>query len=178
MVLMSGNGYCERLSRQRSDRRLDVSLTLLKTSADGLRLKSEAVAVPALTSHVRPALVLPELQARALLDAAMREDVSTEGCFSAGPAGIQRWSGPFDGPDGQKGSAIHLGSVDWTYDTPAKHWALIYRAMVTQAGIEHGETTLSVLLSVLGLTGLSIEGDRVQLATPPVRDPFRRPMVS
>jgi hypothetical protein len=151
-----------------------VSLTLLKTSSDGLRLKSGAVAVPALTSHVRPALVLPELQARALLDAANHEDVLSDGCFSAGPAGIQRWNGPFNGPDGTKGTALHLGSVDWTYDTPAKHWALIYRAMVTQDGIEAGETTLSILLSVLGLTGLSIEGDRVQLATPPARDPFRR----
>jgi hypothetical protein len=46
--------------------------------------------------------------------------------------------------------------------------------MVTQDGIEHGETTLSILTRVLGLTGLSIEGDRVQLPTPPVRDPFRR----
>jgi hypothetical protein len=151
-----------------------VSLTLLKTSAEGLHLKTEAVAIPALTSQVRPALVLPELQARALLDAAAREDVSAEGCFSAGPAGIQLWSGPFNGADGHKGSAIHLGSIDWTYDTPAKHWALIYRAMVTQPGIEHGETTLSILTRVLGLTGLSIEGDRVQLPTPPVRDPFRR----
>jgi hypothetical protein len=152
-----------------------VSLTLLKTTdADGVRLNNEAVAVPALTSQVRPALVLPELQARALLDAAAREDVSAEGCFSAGPAGIQLWSGPFDGPDGRRGTAIHLGSVDWTYDTPARHWALIYRAMVTQDGIERGETTLSVLTRVLGLTGLSIEGDRVQLPTPPVRDPFRR----
>jgi hypothetical protein len=152
-----------------------VSLTLLKTSdVENLRLKTEAVAVPALTSQVRPALVLPELQARALLDAASREDVSRDGCFSAGPAGIQLWSGPFDGPDGRKGTAVHLGSVDWTYDTPAKHWALIYRAMVTQDGIERGETTLSVLSRVLGLTGLSIEGDRVQLPTPPVRDPFRR----
>lgn len=152
-----------------------MSLTLLKTSdAENLRLKTEAVAVPALTSQVRPALVLPELQARALLDAASREDVSGDGCFSAGPAGIQLWSGPFDGPDGRKGTAVHLGSVDWTYDTPAKHWALIYRAMVTQDGIERGETTLSVLTRVLGLTGLSIEGDRVQLPTPPVRDPFRR----
>lgn len=152
-----------------------MSLTLLKTaSVDGLRLRSEAVAVPALTSQVRPALVLPELQARALLDAAAREDVANGGCFSAGPAGIQLWSGPFNGPDGRKGTAVHLGSIDWTYDTPAKHWALIYRAMVTQDGIEHGETTLSVLTRVLGLTGLSIEGDRVQLPTPPVRDPFRR----
>lgn len=152
-----------------------MSLTLLKTSeVERLRLKTESVAVPALTSQVRPALVLPELQARALLDAAAREDVSGEGCLSAGPAGIQLWSGPFDGPDGRKGTALHLGSVDWTYDTPARHWALIYRAMVTQDGIEHGDTTLSVLTRVLGLTGLSIEGDRVQLPTPPVRDPFRR----
>jgi hypothetical protein len=150
-----------------------VALTLLQSSVDGLCLRNEAVAVPALTSQVRPALVLPELQTRALLDAAAREDVSAEGCFSAGPAGIQMWSGPFDGPDGQKGTAIHVGSVDWTYDTPARHWALIYRAMVTRQGVEHGETTLSVLTRVLGLTGLSIEGDRVQLPMPPVRDPFR-----
>jgi hypothetical protein len=151
-----------------------VSLTLITQGGSGLRLKSEAVAVPALTSQVRPALVLPELQARALLDASSRDDIMAGGCFSAGPAGIQVWSGPFDGADGARGTAILLGSVDWTYDTPAKHWALIYRAMVTQDGIEHGETTTSVLARVLALTGLSIEGDRVQLPMPPVRDPFRR----
>jgi hypothetical protein len=152
-----------------------MSLTLLTSSAvDSTRLHNEVVARPALTSQVRPALVLPELQARALLDAAAREDVCAEGCFSAGPAGIQVWSGPFDGPEGRRGSAIHLGSIDWTYDTPAKHWALIYRAMVTQEGIERGESTLSILTRVLDLTGLSIEGDRVQLPSPPVRDPFRR----
>jgi hypothetical protein len=178
MLYMSTGGYCERVSHPEIQTEVNVSLTLLKTSADGLRLKSGAVAVPALTSHVRPALVLPELQARALLDASAHSDVTAGGSFSAGPAGIQRWSGPFDGPDGTKGAALHLGSVDWTYDTPAKHWALIYRAMVTQDGIEHGETTLSILLSVLGLTGLSIEGDRVQLATPPARDPFRRQGIS
>lgn len=151
-----------------------MSLTLITQSGAGLTLKNEAVAVPALTSQVRPALVLPELQARALLDAAGREDVSSRGCFSAGPAGIQVWSGPFDGPDSARGSATLLGSVDWTYDTPAKHWALIYRAMVTQEGIEAGETTTSVLARVLALTGLGIEGDRVQLPRPPVRDPFKR----
>ena len=47
--------------------------------------------------------------------------------------------------------------------------------MVTQEGIEAGETTLSVLCHVLGLTGLSIEGDRVQLPTPPARDRPPRP---
>jgi hypothetical protein len=156
-----------------------MTLTLLKEPAAGtIRLNTAAVAVPALTSQVRPALILPELQARAMLDAAARADVAAEGCFRAGPAGIQVWSGRFDGPDGRPGSAVHLGSVDWTYDTPARHWALIYRAMVTKAGVERGETTLSVLTRVLGLTGLAVEGDRVQLATPPGRDPFHGGAVS
>jgi hypothetical protein len=150
-----------------------VALTLLQQPVH-LRLNTDAIAVPALTSQVRPALVLPERQARALLDAAAREDVGVGGCFAAGPAGIQVWSGPFDGPGGGKGSAVHLGSVDWTYDTPAKHWAMIYRAMVTHEGVARGETTTTVLARVLALTGLSIEGDRVQLPSPPVRDPFRR----
>jgi hypothetical protein len=156
-----------------------VTLTLLKEpAADSLRLNTAAIAIPALTSQVRPALILPELQARALLDAAARADVRADGCFGAGPAGIQLWSSPFNGADGGSGTSVHLGSVDWTYDTPAKHWALIYRAMVTQAGIESGETTLSVLTRVLALTGLAIDGDRVQLAAPPVRDPFRALAVS
>ena len=149
-----------------------MALTLLAQPAN-LRLNSDAIAKPALTSQVRPALVRPERQARALLDAASREDVGRGGCFAAGPAGIQVWSGPFDGPGGAKGSAVHLGSVDWTYDTPAKHWAMIYRAMVTHDGVERGETTTTVLARVLALTGLSVEGDRVSLPTPPVRDPFR-----
>jgi len=150
-----------------------VALTLLAQPVH-LRLKTDAIAVPALTSQVRPALVLPERQARALLDAAGREDVSCGGCFAAGPAGIQVWSGPFDGPGGVRGSAVHLGSIDWTYDTPAKHWAMIYRAMVTQDGVTRGETTTTVLARVLALTGLSVEGDRVTLPSPPARDPFRR----
>jgi hypothetical protein len=150
-----------------------VALTLLAQPVH-LRLKTDAIAVPALTSQVRPALVLPERQARALLDAAGREDVGAGGCFAAGPAGIQVWSGPFDGVGGGKGTAVHLGSIDWTYDTPAKHWAMIYRAMVTHDGVARGESTTTVLARVLALTGLSIEGDRVALPAPPVRDPFRR----
>jgi hypothetical protein len=150
-----------------------MTLTATPSAALSLRLRDDAIAVPALTSQVRPALVLPEEQARALLDAANRKDVSRGGRFAASPAGVQVWSGPFDGIGGSRGSAVHLGSVDWTYDTPAKHWALIYRAMVTEAGIAAGETTASILTHVLALTGLSIDGDRITLPTPPVRDPFR-----
>lgn len=140
----------------------------------GLRLKDGAVAVPALASQVRPALVLAERETRELLAAAKRHDVGSDGRFSAGPAGIQLWSGPFDGPSGTKGTAVHLGSVDWSYDTPAKHYATIYRIMVTHAGVGAGDTTLSILAEVLNLGGLAADGARISMPAPPAADPFRR----
>ncbi|MDQ6650212.1 MAG: hypothetical protein M3Z02_08865 [Actinomycetota bacterium] len=139
----------------------------------GLRLAAHAVAVPALASMIRPALVLPERETRALLHAAMRRDVSGGGCFSAGPAGIQVWSGPFDGPGGSHGSAVHLGSVDWTYDTPVRHYVTVYRSMVTAAGVESGDTPNSVLARVLALTGVEAIGTTLTMPTPPAADPFR-----
>ncbi|GAC1445548.1 MAG: hypothetical protein NVSMB55_27220 [Mycobacteriales bacterium] len=153
-----------------------MSVTLALRSAShtpGLRLAAHAVAVPALASMIRPALVLPERQTRALLHAAMRRDVSGGGCFSAGPAGIQVWSGPFDGPGGAHGSAVHLGSVDWTYDTPVRHYVTIYRSMVTAAGVEKGETPNSVLARVLALGGVEATGTTLTMPAPPPADPFR-----
>jgi hypothetical protein len=139
-----------------------------------VKLKDNAIAVPALASHVRPALVVPERETRELLAAANRNDVSIGGPYSAGPAGVQVWDGPFNGPSGTHGSAKHLGSVDWSYDTPAKHYVTIYRVMITQAGVEAGETTYSILTRVLGLAGLDADGTRITLPVPPARDPFRR----
>ena len=152
-----------------------MTIAAVRTSnpLTGLRLVPGAIAVPALASHVRPALVLPERETRELLAEARRLDVSAGGLYSAGPAGVQIWDRPFDGPGGTHGEARHLGSVDWSYDTPVKHYVTIYRAMVTAAGVECGETTASILGRVLALTGLAIEGDRLQLAVAPARDPFR-----
>ena len=140
----------------------------------GLRLKEGVIAVPALASHVRPALVLAERETRELLASATRNDVGLEGRFSAGPAGIQVWDGPFNGENGTHGTAVHLGSVDWSYDTPAKHYVTIYRVMVTQAGVDAGISTLTVMSRVLELGGLAADGNRITLPAPPPRDPFRR----
>lgn len=139
-----------------------------------LRLKEGAVAVPALASHLRPALVLAERETREVLASAGRKDVGVGGRFSAGPAGVQVWDGPFNGANGTHGTASHLGSVDWSYDTPARHYSTIYRVMVTQAGVDAGQSTLSVLRAVLDLAGLSVDGTRISMAAPPARDPFRR----
>jgi hypothetical protein len=147
-------------------RRDDIALSTL-------RLANEAITPAALSSNVRPALVLPERETRELLKAAHRHDVGADGKFAAGPAGIQVWSGPFDGPGGTHGSSEHLGSVDWSYDTPIRHYAMIYRVMVTAEGVSRGETTASILKSVLDLTGLSSDGTRLTVPAPPQRDPFR-----
>ena len=143
-----------------------------------VKLKDNAIAVPALASQVRPALVIAERETRELLAAANRSDVGLGGPYSAGPAGVQVWDGPFNGASGTHGTAKHLGSVDWSYDTPAKHYVTIYRVMVTQSGIDAGETTYSILTRVLGLSGLDADGTRISLPMPPARDPFRRTMMS
>lgn len=132
---------------------------------------SSAFSAPALSSQVRPAIVLPERETRALLQAAGRLDVTSGGCFSAGTAGIQLWSRPIS--VGERQTRVHLGSVDWSYDTPVRHYATIYRSMVTAAGVEAGETTASVLARVLALTGVPLDSARIQLPSPPGRDPFR-----
>jgi hypothetical protein len=134
---------------------------------------AEGAAKAALASRVRPSLVLDESIARALLQEAARLDVSAGGRFSAGPAGVQVWSGAWDGPGGTKGSAAHLGSVDWTYDTPSRNYVTIYRSMVTQTGIDAGETTESILTTVLKLVGQTVDGPRIEQPMPPARDPFR-----
>jgi hypothetical protein len=122
---------------------------------------------------VRPALVLAEQDARKLLDAARNHEVTRGGHFACSPAGVQVWDGPWDGAD-HPGAATHLGSVDWSYDTPVKHYVTIYRAMVTAAGVERGVSTETVLKAVLDLTGIPLDGARVTMAIPPPRDPFRR----
>jgi hypothetical protein len=139
----------------------------------GIKLRPFAIAVPALSSHVRPALVLAERESRALQDTAHHQDVTRGGRFSASPACIQVWNGPWAHEE-DPGDAVHVGSVDWSYDTPVRHYVTIYRVMVTQAGIEAGESTLSVLQAVMSLTGIDVDSARMTMPSAPARDPFRR----
>jgi len=102
----------------------------------------------------QPDVVLPAMEAQALLLAAKQEDVSKGGCFSPGPAGVQVWDGPWNGVGGRVGTAAHLGSVDWSWDQPAEGFVTIYRVLLTAAGAKAGLTTNALLDTVLRLTGL------------------------
>ena len=127
----------------------------------------------ALQSQLRPALVLPEREGRALLAAAQREDVSRGGVFSAGPAGVQVWSAPWEGVGGSRGDSRHLGSVDWSYDTPVRHYITVYRVLVTADGQADGESPATLLTRVLALAGLGASQESLAMQVPPPRDPFR-----
>lgn len=140
----------------------------------GLKLRPNAVAVPALSSHVRPALVLAERETRQLLEAAQANDVSRGGVYCSSPIGIQVWDRQWASPE-DPGGAVQLGSVDWSFDTPVKHYVTIYRVIVTAEGVSAGATPLALITGVLGLTGIPVEDDRVSAPAPPPRDPFRRP---
>jgi hypothetical protein len=86
---------------------------------------------------------------------------------------VQVWSGPWNGLLGRHGDSQHLGSVDWSYDTPSRHYITVYRVMVTSAGHAAGETPESLLDRVLGLAGVQTPADALALPVPPPRDPFR-----
>ena len=105
-------------------------------------------------SEQHPDVVLPSNEAQALLTAARAQDVSSGGCYSPGPAGIQVWDGPWNGPGGRVGTAQHLGSVDWSWDAPAEGFVTFYRVLLTAHGAKAGLTTHALLDLVLGLTGL------------------------
>ena len=125
--------------------------------------------------EVRDDVIVPADRARAILAAAARRDVAAGGTYSPGPAGVQLWSGPWNSPTGGPGTAEHLGSVDWSWDTPTTGLVAVYRVLRTDAGVGAGLSTDSILDRVLGLAG----GDAVHrtaaaASVPLPRDPFRR----
>ena len=83
-----------------------------------VRLKANAVAVPALASNVRPALVLAERESRQLIETAKQHDITMGGIFCVSPTGIQVWDQPWLSPEQGPGESMHLGSVDWTLRHP------------------------------------------------------------
>ncbi len=128
-------------------------------------------------TEVRDDVVLAAERARALLAEAAQRDVARGGVFSPGPAGVQVWSGPWNAVSGGPGTAEHLGSVDWSWDSPATGYVTVYRVMLTKAGSQRGLTTDALLTDVLALAGVDAPTrsavPAAGLALPLPRDPFR-----
>ena len=123
------------------------------------------------TRVIRPAAVLPQRAAREILDWLAKQDVTAGGCWAAGVSNISRYSGPFDGPYGSRGSAELLGALHIVWDT---YEATIFRVNVTEAGVRHGLTVDGLCDEVLSIAGLTLAScPRAQLLDAPAPDPFR-----
>ena len=120
---------------------------------------------------IRPAAVVPERAARQIMAWLAHHDVSSGGCWLHDVTCVQRFSGPFDGLGGMRGSAVLLGSIHMVWD---RYSATIFRANVTDSGIRAGLTVTKLCDQVLGVAGLSLDTcPRADLVDAPVPDPFR-----
>jgi hypothetical protein len=135
-------------------------------------LVSEAYDEGVISEVIRPAAVLPEAAARAVLVEMALRDVNNGGNWHAQPSLWRRYDRPWDGADGWEGTADLLGSIQVAYGTPTRYEITIYRATITQFGSEHGWTVESLCDEALGFGGLDLATcPRADLRPPPV--PFR-----
>lgn len=122
---------------------------------------------------IRPAAVVPERLARLVLAWLQDNDVARGGVWSSDVASIQRFSAPFDGIGGMRGTAKLLGSLHITWD---KYEVTIYRVHVTDEGSARGLTVEALCDEVLAAAGLTLAScPRANLSPAPLPDPFRRP---
>jgi hypothetical protein len=102
---------------------------------------------------IRPAAVVPERVARLMLTWLQEHDVTNGGLWAHDVSYIKRFSGPFDGPSGMRGSAVLLGSIYLSWD---RYEATIYRAVVTDDGARSGLTVDRLCDDVLVPVGLTL----------------------
>jgi hypothetical protein len=121
---------------------------------------------------IRPAAIVPERAARLLIGWVAENDVTHGGMWAHDIGYFKRFSGPFDGPGGMRGTAVLLGSIHVTWD---KYEVTIFRVSLTEDGIARGMTVESLCDELLRHAGLTLATcPRAQLAPAPLPDPFKR----
>jgi hypothetical protein len=129
---------------------------------------TEAYDEGVVTEVIRPAAILPESSARAVLVELAMRDAHGHGVWHAQPTLWRRFDRPWDGPDGSQGSALLVGSMQVAYGTPTKYTITIYRATITRFGHENGWTVESLCNEALAFGGLTLANcPRAELSPPP-----------
>ena len=135
-------------------------------------LVAEAYDEGSVTEVIRPAAVIPEQAARALLVELSLRDARAGGVWYAQPNMWRRYDRPWDGPAGTEGSAELIGTMQAAYATPTRYEITIFRATITRFGTEHGWTVDALCDEALGFGGLDLAScPRADLRPPP--KPFR-----
>jgi len=123
------------------------------------------------TEVIRPAAVVPEEAARAILMQLSLRDLSFGGVWEAEPAQWRRYGAP--GQD-ERGDDVELaGTIQIAYGVPTRYEITIFRATVTAAGQRLGWTVESLCDEALAHGDLSLATcPRADLLPPP--PPMRR----
>jgi len=124
-----------------------------------------------LTEIIRPAAIVPEESARAILVEMALRDTMNGGLWSADPARWARYDMPWRTPDDPGGARL-LGTIQIAHGTPTRYEITIYCATITAHASQLGWTVVSLCDSALIFGGLSLATcPRAQMAAPP--KPFR-----
>lgn len=125
-----------------------------------------------ITEVIRPAAIMPEAAARAVLAELALRDVRAGGCWLSSPTSWRRYDRAWDGPDGAPGSARLVGSIQVAYGTPTRYEITIFRATVTTIGAAMNWTVTLLCDEALSFGGLALSTcPRADLRPPP--QPFR-----
>ncbi|MGZ4617627.1 MAG: hypothetical protein ACXV3F_02645 [Frankiaceae bacterium] len=122
---------------------------------------------------IRPAAVLPERAAQAILMALQARHVTLGGVWHTTPTLWQRYDRAWDGPLQTRGPAVLLGSIAIVYGTPTTGSITVYRAALTEYGVSAGLTVEGLCDEAFSFAGLTLANcPRAELQPPPRRDPF------
>jgi hypothetical protein len=122
------------------------------------------------TEVIRPAAIVPETSARAILFEMAMRDVRAGGHWHAEPSLWRRYDQPWE--DTQPGMARLLGTLQVAYGTPTRYAITIYRVTITAEGSRHGYDVTKLSDEALAFGGLTLAScPRAQLQAPP--PPFR-----
>jgi hypothetical protein len=119
-----------------------------------------------ITEVIRPAAVVPEEAARAVLMQLTLRDRALGGAWESEASVWRRYD--VNDEDQPVGSGELIGSIQIAYGVPTRYDITIYRATVTRVGASLGWTVESLCDEALGLAGLNLANcPRADLTQPP-----------
>jgi hypothetical protein len=134
-------------------------------------LMTEAYDEGVVSEVIRPAAIIPEESARAVLVELAIRDVHNGGHWQSEPTLWSRYDSPWQAY-GTRGASELVGTIQVAYGSPTRYDITIYRATVTRFGTEAGWTTTSLCNEALAYGNLDLAScPRASLNAPP--KPFR-----
>lgn len=131
-------------------------------------IAAEAYGDGAITEVIRPAAILPEDAARAVVSELMLRDARLGGTWVADPSSWRRYDRAWDGAHDSEGTAQLLGNMQVIYGTPTRYEITIFRATITPYGAEQGWSVERLCDEALGFGGLTLaDCPRASMAAPP-----------